>query len=242
MMKQVNIALIFAGGSGSRMNTRSKPKQFLELHGKPIIIYTLEIFENHPDIDGIIIVCVEDWIPYLQKLLKKFEITKVKEIVHGGSTGQESIYNGLSVAVRHYPPDCAVLIHDGVRPLIYDTTIYDNLAAVRAFGSCITCISTTETLVIKNDDDSLNIPPRSKSFLARAPQTFILSEVWQIHQQAKAEGINNFIDSCTMMSYYGKKLHTIMGPMENIKITTPTDFYIFRAIEEIRENYQIIGI
>ncbi|MCL2597333.1 MAG: 2-C-methyl-D-erythritol 4-phosphate cytidylyltransferase [Paludibacter sp.] len=237
-----NIAIIFAGGSGSRMNTRSKPKQFLELHGKPIIIYTLEIFEKHPEIDGMVVVCIEDWILYLQKLLKRFEITKVVEIVPGGATGQESIYNGLSSAVKHYPQNSLVLIHDGVRPLIYDTTISDNIAAAKKFGSSITCVPTTETLVIVNDDNSLNIPPRSKSLLARAPQTYILSEIWEAHQKARAEGINNFIDSCTMMNYYGKKLHTIMGPAENIKITTSSDYYIFRAIEEVRENQQIFGL
>ena len=237
-----NIALIFAGGSGTRMNAQSKPKQFLELHGKPIIIYTLEVFEKHPDIDGIVVACVEDWIPYLQKLLKKFEITKVKEIVSGGSTGQESIYNALSLAVKHYPQNSLVLIHDGVRPLIYDTTISDNIASAKEYGSCITCVQTTETLMIMNDDNSLHIPPRSKSLLARAPQTYVLSEIWEAHQKAKAEGINNFIDSCTMMNHYGKKLHTVIGPEENIKITNPSDFYIFRAIKEVRDNQQIFGI
>jgi 2-C-methyl-D-erythritol 4-phosphate cytidylyltransferase len=237
-----NIALIFAGGSGTRMNTKSKPKQFLELHGKPIIIYTLDVFENHPEIDGIIVVCIESWIDYLKKLLNKFDITKVKEIVPGGNTGQESIYNGLFSAVKHYPMDSAVLIHDGVRPLIYDTTVSDNIVAVKEFGSCITCVPTTETLVIINDDDILNIPPRNKSLLARAPQTYILSEIWEVHQKAKTEKKNSFVDSCTMMSHYGKKLHTIMGPPENIKITTPSDYYIFRAIEEVRENQQIFGL
>jgi 2-C-methyl-D-erythritol 4-phosphate cytidylyltransferase len=165
----------------------------------------------------------------------------VKDVISGGSTGQESIYNGLSATVKHYPADSAVLIHDGVRPLIYDTTIYDNIAAVKEYGSCITCVPTTETLVIVNDNDTLNLPPRSKSLLARAPQTYILSEIWEVHQTARADGRNDFIDSCTMMNHYGKKLHTIIGPSENIKITTPTDYFIFRAIEEVRENSQIFG-
>lgn len=94
----MNIPVIFAGGSGKRMNTKSKPKQFLDLNGKPIIIYTIELFDNHPNIDGIIIVCIEDWIPYLKKMLNKFEINKVIAIVPGGKTGQESIYNGLCAA------------------------------------------------------------------------------------------------------------------------------------------------
>jgi len=237
----MNIALIFAGGSGIRMNTTSKPKQFLELNGKPVIIYTLELFDNHPDIDAIIVVCVESWIPYLNKLLRKFEITKVKEIVPGGSTGQESIYNGLVSAIKNYPNDSITLIHDGVRPLINDTTITDNINTVKQHGSCITCIPATETLVVINDD-ALQIPSRKNSLIARAPQSFVLSDIWEVHQKAKTEGKNDFIDSCTMMSHYGKNLYTIIGPMENIKITTPTDYFIFRAINEVRENSQIFGL
>lgn len=238
----MNIALIFAGGSGTRMNSRSKPKQFLELNGKPIIIYTLELFENHIDIDGIIISCVDGWIDYLKKMLVKFDITKVKEIVPGGLSGQESIYNGLKSAREYYPHDSVILIHDGVRPLIDDVTISDNINTVKEKGSCITCIPATETLIVVQEDSSLEIPSRQNSFLARAPQSFILQNIWEIHQKAKSEGRNDFVDSCTMMSHYGKKLATIIGPMENIKITTPTDFYIFRAIEEVRENSQIFGI
>lgn len=238
----MNISLIFAGGSGTRMNSRSKPKQFLELNGKPIIIYTLELFENHIDIDGIIIVCVEGWIDYLKKMLVKFNITKVKDIVPGGLSGQESIYNGLKSATEYYPLDSVILIHDGVRPLIDDVTISNNINTVKEKGSCITCIPATETLIVVQEDNSLEIPSRQNSFLARAPQSFILQDIWEVHQKAKSEGRNDFVDSCTMMSHYGKKLTTIIGPMENIKITTPTDFYIFRAIEEVRENSQIFGI
>src|SRR5574344_1257836 len=123
----MNIALIFAGGSGTRMNSVAKPKQFLELNGKPIIIYTLEIFDSLPAIDGIIVVCVDGWIDYLKKFLRKFEITKVTEIVSGGTTGQDSIYNGIKAASRIYPDDSIVLIHDGVRPLITEKAILDNI-------------------------------------------------------------------------------------------------------------------
>lgn len=94
----MNIAVIFAGGVGSRMNTVSRPKQFLELNGKPIIIYTLELFDNHPEIDGIVVACIGGWIPFLEKMIKKFEINKVFSIVSGGKTGQESIYKGLCAA------------------------------------------------------------------------------------------------------------------------------------------------
>lgn len=236
-----NIAVIFAGGSGKRMNTVSRPKQFLELRGKPIIIYTLELFDTHPEIDGIVVVCIESWIPFLEKQLKKFEITKVVEIVPGGDTGQDSIYNGLSAASKLFADDSCVLIHDGVRPLITQQTISDNVNKVREKGNCITCVPATETFVVQQNDGSLNIPSRADSLIARAPQSFILSDILSAHEKARQEGKHDFIDSCTMMSYYGHQMNTIIGPMENIKITTPTDFFIFRAMVEVHENQQIFG-
>lgn len=242
-----NIAVIFAGGSGKRMNTVSRPKQFLELNGKPVIIYTLELFDNHPDIDAICVVCIEPWIPFLRKQLKKFEITKVVDIVPGGDTGQESIYNGLCAA-NHWntshcksQEDAIVLIHDGVRPLITEQTITDNIATAHEHGNCITCIPATETFVVKQEDGSLQIPSRADSLIARAPQSFRLNDILGAHEQARKENKYDFIDSCTMMSHYGHKMHTIIGPMENIKITTPTDFFIFRAMVQVHENQQIFG-
>ena len=242
-----NIAVIFAGGSGKRMNTVSRPKQFLELNGKPVIIYTLELFDNHPDIDAICVVCIEPWIPFLKKQLKKFEITKVVDIVPGGNTGQESIYNGLCAAYRwnashgDNQEDAIVLIHDGVRPLITEQTITDNITTASKQGNCITCIPATETFVVKQEDGSLRIPSRADSLIARAPQSFKLSDILAAHEQARKENRHDFIDSCTMMSHYGHKMHTIIGPMENIKITTPTDFFIFRAMVQVHENQQIFG-
>lgn len=242
-----NIAVIFAGGSGKRMNTVSRPKQFLELNGKPVIIYTLELFDNHPDIDAICVVCIEPWIPFLKKQLKKFEINKVVEIVPGGETGQDSIYNGLCAAnnwARAQGVDSnevVVLIHDGVRPLIKEQTITDNIKLTRNSGNCITCIPATETFVVKQQDGGLQIPSRADSLIARAPQSFKLKDILTAHELARKENRHDFIDSCTMMSHYGHQMHTIIGPMENIKITTPTDFFIFRAMVEVHENQQIFG-
>lgn len=236
-----NIAIIFAGGSGKRMNTVGRPKQFLELRGKPIIIYTLEVFDNHPNIDGIIISCIAGWIPYLKKLIHKFDITKVRAIIPGGDSGQDSIYNGLVEAERLFPRDSCTLIHDGVRPLITEQTITDNIEAVRQYGSCITCIPAIETFVVTRPEGELEIPPRKDSLIARAPQSFILSDILEAHRKARSEGQHDFIDSCSMMSKYGHKLHTVIGPMENIKITTPTDYFIFKAMVDVHENLQIFG-
>ncbi len=237
-----NIAVIFAGGSGMRMHTKSKPKQFLELNGKPIIVYTLELFDNHPQVDAIIVACIESWIPYLQKMLRKFEINKVVKIVPGGHTGQDSIYNGLCAASTFVGDESAiVLIHDGVRPLITEEVITDNIETVATKGNCITCIPATETFVVKQETDTLEIPERNCSLIARAPQSFMLKDILDAHNKALSEGKHDFIDSCTMMNHYGYKLNTIIGPIENIKITTPSDFFIFRAMIQVHENQQIFG-
>ena len=236
-----NIAVIFAGGSGKRMNTKSRPKQFLEFRGKPIIIYTLELFDNHPQIDGIVVACLGEWIPYLQKMIRKFEINKVQAIVSGGVTGQDSIRAGLEAAETIGDKDSVVLIHDGVRPLITEQTITDNIECVQQFGSCITCIPATETFIVSRADGGLDIPTRADSHIARAPQSFRLNDILSAHRRAVDEDRHDFIDSCSMMSHYGYKLHTIEGPIENIKITTPTDYFIFKAMVDVHENQQIFG-
>jgi 2-C-methyl-D-erythritol 4-phosphate cytidylyltransferase len=239
----MNIAVIFAGGSGLRMHTKSRPKQFLELNGKPIIIYTLELFDNHPQIDAIVVACIEPWIPFLEKQLRKFEINKVVSIVPGGATGQDSIYNGLAAAEKHAAGENAtVLIHDGVRPLRTEETSADNIRKVEECGSCITCVPATETFIVRQDDDSLEIPTRDNSLIARAPQSFRLHDIMDAHRKAIAENRHDFIDSCTMMSHYGYRLGTVIGPMENIKITTPSDFFVFRAMVKVHEDQQIFGI
>lgn len=242
----MNISVIFAGGVGTRMNTKSRPKQFLDLNGKPIIVYTIELFENHPDVDGIIVVCLESWIPFLRKMLKKFEITKVVRIVSGGVSGQDSIYNGLCAAEDYVKEqgesNAIVMIHDGVRPLITEDTITDNIEKVKECGSCITVVPATETFVVTHEDGSLELPSRSLCKLARAPQSFYLNDIICAHRRSRKDGLTGFIDSCSLMSYYGYKLGLIEGPMENIKITTPTDYFVFRAMVEVHENQQIFGI
>lgn len=237
----MNIGVIFAGGIGQRMKSTNRPKQFLEMHNKPIIIYTLEIFENHPDIDAIVISCLEEWIPYLENLLDKFRIKKVKKVVPGGLTGQMSIYNGL-VAAKEVAgnEDSIVLIHDGVRPLIDEKVITDNINSVKVNGSAITSAIVKETIMVVKDDNSIDyVPDRAHSRVAKAPQSFRLSEILEVHHKAQAEEKYDFIDSCTMMKFYGHKLFLIDGPYENIKITTPDDFYTMRALIDAKENAQI---
>lgn len=239
----MNIAVIFAGGTGSRMHSKEKPKQFLKLHDKPIIIHTLEIFEKSEYINAIVIACIEPWISYLDNLIYKYRIEKVKKIVPGGETGQMSIYRGLCAA-KEISTDAQniVLIHDGVRPLINNDVIKKNLESVRTYGSAITTSVVKETVLVVNENSTIDyVPDRANSRVAKAPQSFWLSEIMGMHERAMAEGINNFIDSCTMMQYYHHPLHLVDGPYENIKITTPDDFYTMRALLDAKENAQIYG-
>lgn len=239
----MNIAVIFAGGIGSRMRSKGTPKQFLEVHGKPILIYTLEKFENNQNIDAIVIACVKDWISYCEKIINKFNITKVKKIVPGGSNGQESIYNGLKAAEEiSENDDDIVLIHDGVRPLIDDDLINKNIKSVKKYGSAITCVESKETVVLINDENKIKTTTdRGITRIARAPQSFYLSEILKVHDKAIKDGNTNVIDSCTLMKMYNKQLYTVIGKSENIKITTPDDYYIFKAILEAKENSEIFA-
>jgi 2-C-methyl-D-erythritol 4-phosphate cytidylyltransferase len=240
----MNTALIFAGGTGKRMGSAGRPKQFLELHGKPIIIHTLEHFDRHPQIDAICVVCIDSWIGYLQDLLDRFRIKKVRWIIPGGATSQDSTRAGLNAIAADCPPeDTIVLIHDGVRPLITEQLICDNISAVREFGNAITSAPAIETIfTVDENEDVRQLLDRQTCRLARAPQSFRLSDILEVHRRAIADGYDQMIDSASLMIHYGVKLHLVEGPAENIKITTPSDFYIFKAIREARENMQILGI
>ena len=241
--KTMNIGVIFAGGVGSRMHSKVKPKQFLEIHNKPIIIHTLEHFEKNEEIDAVVIACIEEWIPYLEKLLYKFRIEKVKKIVAGGKSGQLSIYNGLCAAKEIAQNKRAiVLIHDGVRPLISSGLLSDNIRCVKEHGSAITAGVVKETIVVVDEEGCIeHVPSREKSRVAKAPQSFWLDDILNAHNRALKENICDAIDSCTLMKQYGYKLYMIDGPYENIKITSPDDFYTMRAILDAKENAQIYG-
>ena len=242
--KIMNIGVIFAGGVGSRMHSKETPKQFLKVHDKPIIIHTLEHFEKCEDIDAVVIACLPDKIEYLNGLLYKYRIEKVKKVVSGGATGQGSIYNALCAAEEVADGNRAIaLIHDGVRPLINARLLSDNIHCVKEYGSAITAGIVKETVVIIDENGEIEqVPSRALSRLAKAPQSFYLDEILSAHRTAIKEGKTDFIDSCSMMQYYGKKLHMIDGPYENMKITTPDDYYTMRAILDAKEDSQIYGL
>jgi len=238
----MNVALIFAGGTGERMNTHTKPKQFLELHGRPIIIYTLNHFENHPEIDGILIVCVENWIDELKKMIRQYSFEKIINIVLGGDGADMSIYNGLKSLADVCQNDDIVLIHDGVRPLINKELISANIAKVKERGNAITVEAARESIVRLCDNERIiEVPPRESMYTAKAPQSFKYGDIWPLYQKAISAGTRT-TDSAHLLSLYGIEMHTVVSTANNIKITAPADYYIYRALYEAMENQQILGL
>ncbi|HEO6267732.1 TPA: 2-C-methyl-D-erythritol 4-phosphate cytidylyltransferase [Streptococcus agalactiae] len=239
----MNIGVIFAGGVGRRMNTKGKPKQFLEVHGKPIIVHTIDVFQNTEAIDAVVVVCVSDWLDYMNNLVERFNLTKVKAVVAGGETGQMSIFKGLEAAEQLATDDAVVLIHDGVRPLINEEVINANIQSVKETGSAVTSVRAKETVVLVNDSSKISeVVDRTRSFIAKAPQSFYLSDILSVERDAISKGITDAIDSSTLMGMYNRELTIVEGPYENIKITTPDDFYMFKALYDARENEQIYGM
>jgi len=226
------------------MHSKDRPKQFLNINNKPIIVHTIEYFQNNSDIDAVVVVLVEGWIDYFNKLKEEYRLDKVVRVVPGGKTGQLSIYRGLLAAKEISGSEKSiVLIHDGVRPLINSKLLSDNIEAVKQFGSSITAGIVKETIVeIDEKGEIKSVPERANSRVAKAPQSFYLDDILEAHIKALKMGREDFIDSCTMMNYFGAKLHMIDGPYENIKITTPDDFYTMRAILQVKEDQQIYGI
>ena len=191
----MNVALIFAGGVGKRMHSGATPKQFLTLRGKPILAYTLEHFQYSDEIDAIVLVSVEDWIPKCKEILEKYKLTKVCSVVPGGKTGFLSIDNGLKEIHRLFPDDSVVLIHDGVRPLINSQVIADCVKSTKKYGNAITVSPAIETIIIQDKDNNVeNIFDRNVCQIAKAPQCFILADIlflgfWILNYQRGFDGL-----------------------------------------------------
>lgn len=240
----MNIAIIFGGGSGLRIHNQT-PKQFIEVNGKPIIIYTIEAFDQNPNVDAIVVVCLEEWIPLLEKMLLRFSIAKVVRIVKGGNEGQQSIYNGLCAAEEYVnefeKEDAFVLIHDAVRPLIDQNTINNSIDVARQKGNCITIGEPTETILQKNGDRR-DICHKENMHLVRAPQVFLLKSIICLHRRAIADGKTGYKDCCSMLADYDIPFEILTGRMFNIKITYPTDLLTFKSLIGLQETKQILGI
>lgn len=240
----MNIAIIFAGGSGVRMGA-GVPKQFLEINGKPVIVHTLQLFQHHREIDKIYVSVLKDYIPYMKELVADFRLHKVADVIPGGATAQDSIYNALKRAAEDDPEDSIVLLHDGVRPYVGYDVISANIRSVKEKGNGITTTACYETVMMSRDGETVDqVPLRKETFCAQAPQSFYLKDIIEAHDvvRARPEGYENMIDACTIMKSQGKPVYMVPGNRGNIKVTTPEDVYMFRALLQYKENEEAFGL
>ena len=238
-------AIILAGGTGSRMRTSGMPKQFLSVYGKPIICYTLEVFENCTEVDQIIVPCNAEWVKHMNSLIRKFGFSKVKHVIPGGKDRHGSILAGIE-AIGEYSSNDLVLIHDGVRPLIKESTIVENIETARIHGNAMTVKQNIETVVITRGDDADfdDFKNRDNTYTLTAPQTFRISELVDIYKQLENhQGAEvPLLDPSLMFAYLGKKVYLVKETGLNLKVTTPEDFYYLRSYLELNENKNVLGL
>ncbi|MGC4017994.1 MAG: IspD/TarI family cytidylyltransferase [Muricomes sp.] len=226
----MNIGLLIAGGSGARME-QDIPKQFLTVNEKPVIVYTMEAFQKHDEIDIIAVVCIEGWENMLSAYAQQFGITKLKHIVPGGENGQGSIRNGIYELEKYYSRDDVVLIHDAIRPMVSSEIITDCIAKTRKYGNAITVIPCAEAMMQTEDGIvSTGSYPRDNLKRTQTPQGFKIGEICDLHRRALEAGITNSVASCTLMLEMGNQVYFSAGSEKNIKLTTVEDLDIFKAL------------
>lgn len=227
----MNIAIIIAGGVGSRLG-QDIPKQFINVYDKPIIIYTLESFQKHPLIDAIEVVCLEGWHEVLKAYAKQFNITKLKWVISGGKTGQESIRNGVYNLEGKVSDEDNIIIHDGIRPLIDETVISDVIQKCQKYGNAVTSLPYNEQIFIKDDEETTTkYIPRETLKRVSTPQAYKFNLLDGKYHEAfeKEIGIYGSSYTNTMMVELGVKLYFAAGSERNIKLTTPDDLELFKA-------------
>ena len=232
----MNIALIIAGGSGQRMN-QDIPKQFLNVYDKPVIIYTLEAFQRHPNINAIAVVCLEGWQEILKAYSKQFNITKLQWITAGGNSGQESIRNGINLLKENCNRNDIVLIHDAIRPMVSQEIISDCISQCNLYGSAVTVIPCVEAVLYSEDHiNSEKMIDRDTLMRTQTPQAFYLSKLIWAHEQAEKRGILNCVATCTLMIELGETVCFSAGSEKNLKLTTTDDIEIFKALLQSKKD------
>ena len=225
-----NIGLIIAGGSGNRMH-QDIPKQFITVNERPVIVYTLEAFERHPEIDAIAVVCIQGWEHILWAYGKQFNIKKLKYVVPGGKNGQDSIRNGIYELEKHFDLEDLVLIHDAIRPMVSAEIISDNIRVAREYGNAITVIPCAEAMLQTEEGVvSAGSYPRDRLKRTQTPQAFRLGDICDLHRRALEAGITNSVASCTLKIEMGEQVYFSAGSEKNIKLTTVEYIDIFKAL------------
>ena len=226
----MNIALITAAGVGTRTH-QLVPKQFLHVNDKPIIIYTMECFQNHPDIDAIYIACLAGWEGFMDLYAKQYNITKLKKIVKGGETGQKSIEKVLDEIAKDCNGDDIVLVHDGARPYLPQEVITDNIKTCKEHGNGITAIDCKEAMLQTPDKIQSTVSiDRETLYRTQTPHSMYLKDMLALHEEAKKKGITGSVATCTLLIECGHQVWFNRGSDLNFKITSREDLLLFKAL------------
>ncbi len=230
--------IVTAGGIGSRMNN-SIPKQFININDKPLIVYTLEKFQSHPSIDAICVTCLDGWQEILKAYAKQYNITKLKWVVTGGATGQDSIHNGLMAVAKEAADDDLIMIHDGNRALVSHDIISDSIRICKEKGSAVAAIPCTEAIFRCEDEENtystISIP-REDVVRTQTPHTYPIKKLLWAHEQAEEKNITNTAASCVLMQMLGETVYFSAGSEKNLKITTNDDLQIFKALLNVEDK------
>lgn len=234
----MNVALIIAGGTGTRTN-QDIPKQFINIKDKPVILYTLEAFQRHPEIDAILVVCLDGWQKILEAYARQYNIDKLKWIITGAETGMLSIRKGIAELKKHCADDDMVLIHDGIRPNVSQDIISGCIATCRRKGSAIAVVACAEAILQRDGDEegsSKGLMDRDMLARAQTPQAFYLGKLVWAHEEAQKRRISNSVATCTLMIELGESVFFSKGSEKNVKITTTDDIEIFEALLSAKKN------
>ena len=234
----MNTAIILAGGTGQRMH-QEIPKQFINVNDKPLIIYTLEAFQKHPQIDSILVVCIDGWHDILKAYARQNHISKLKWVISGGSTGQESIRNGVFALENECKEDDIVVIHDGIRPLVDENVLSDVIVKCGIYGNAVTSLTYNEQIFVKKDEETTEqYIPRETLRRVSTPQAYKYGTLLRSYKRAFEEKIGIYGSSYTntMMTDLGETLHFAAGSDKNIKITTQDDLELFKALLMLKEH------
>ena len=231
------IALLTAAGMGTRMG-QDIPKQFIHVENKPLIIHTMQAFQNHPSVDAIMVVTLPSWIDVLKAYAHQFDISKLKWVIPGGKTGQESIHNGLKELESAVSKDTIVMIHDGNRCMVSSELISNSLAVFKQYGSAVAAIPCVEAVFRSSDDghSSRVSIPREQLFRTQTPHTYTLEKLLWAHDEARKKKITDTAASCTLMQMLGETIYFSKGSEENLKITTVDDMMIFEALLKTKKD------
>lgn len=243
----MNYAIVLAAGVGQRMRNGGLPKQFLKLMGKPIVIYTLEKFQECKEIDQVVVVSHASYVEYMKNIIQIYQISKVSMVIVGGKNRQDSLLRGLDTVIENGGhKDDVVVIHDGVRPMVGLNTIYENIRVAKQYGCAITVHPVTETVVITQSEEArmTDFMKRADTYSMTAPQTFQLGKILTAYREndSQLQGDIPLLDAAMVYAQTGEDIHLVKEQGANIKITTPEDYYFLKAMLELEENKYVFGL